>query len=231
VHWSVFTLPSFWRMVPLQGASDQIVAEERFKPGVLPELLRTASANPSPWIAQSRLSEALALLAFTSAQEAVQRTTSDDADGEAKAAATKLRAAIALAPQSPFLWVLLYSAETMQNGFDVGQLAYVRVSYALGPNEGWIAMRRNRLSLAVFSALDARMQEAVINEFAELVDSGFVDAAAMNLLTVGWPQKDRLLNGLSEVDIAAKTSLGRRLSAEGIKVRLPGIEYHERPWW
>jgi hypothetical protein len=57
-------------------------------------------------------------------------------------------------------------------------LLFLRMSYDLGPYEGWIAIKRNRVALAAFAALTSDLAERAISEFVGLVRWGLISEAA-----------------------------------------------------
>ncbi|WP_126259820.1 hypothetical protein [Bradyrhizobium sp. LVM 105] len=142
----------------------------------------------------------------------------------------KIRTALRENPMGSFLWLMLYSVGTARNGLDPKNISYLEQSYATGPNEGWVALRRNRLALAVFPVLSTLVQSEVISEFANTVDSDFIAEAELTLIGVGWTYKERLLSALESVDLASRQALRKRLSNDGIKVSIPGLQADERPW-
>ena len=109
-------------------------------------------------------------------------------------------------------------------------MSYLEQSYSTGPREGWIALRRNRLALAAFQMLNERMQDSVTAEFAGMVDSYFIGEAADNLQRAGWPQRERLLASLGDVDIMSRELFAKWLERNGVKVVVPGVKSNERPW-
>nr|WP_148667181.1 hypothetical protein [Bradyrhizobium amphicarpaeae] len=153
-----------------------------------------------------------------------------DIDEVQERAERKARKSLALNPSDSFLWLMLYSVASARRGTDVGNVHYVNASYFAGPHEGWIALSRNRLGLSIFPILDPSVQQLIVSEFAELVDAGFVEIPATNLMGVGWEERERLLNALRHVDPASKKRLYKRLRQDGVKVAIPGVEEEERPW-
>jgi hypothetical protein len=111
------------------------------------------------------------------------------------------------------------------------QLEYLRLSYRLGPNEGWVAARRNRLALAIFERLPPDLAEAAVSEFARLVD-GWVYPDSIALFTgPGWPIHDRLLASLKDVGELQREAFAKALYTQGYDVAVPGITAPEaRPW-
>lgn len=156
--------------------------------------------------------------------------SAEEADHEAAMADTKIKSSLEFNPADSFLWLMLYSMETAHHGFDEKTLGYLSQSYTTGPIEGWIALRRNKLALATFADLIGTTQQRVVSEFTGMVDSEFTDAAALNLMGVGWMQSERLLASIAVVNIVPRESFARRLAREGLMVRVPGVELEERTW-
>ncbi|WP_271594534.1 hypothetical protein [Bradyrhizobium sp. CCBAU 65884] len=230
VIWTANTLPIFWAAVPAKDVAARIQVGDRFKSGAISDVLASMQAASEPVIQRGDVRRAEALMRLRIAEEAVGRMALGEADREAAAAADRLKFALALDPADSFLWLMLYFLEIRRNGFDARTVDFLNQSYAAGPLEGWIALHRNRPALAAFSSLDEALRAKVLAEFATLVDSGFVEAAAINLVEVGWEQRHRLLASLANTDMAPREALAKRLSREGLKVSVPGIEMNERLW-
>lgn len=228
--WSAAALPSFRRMVPARDAAMRIIVDDRFRPGVLKNVLAGINAEPALMWPQPELIQARALIRLRLTEEAVVRKSSEEADLEISAAQDNVKSALAANPGDSFLWLLLYSVETARNGFDPQNVSHLNQSYAAGPHEGWISLRRNRLALAVFPMLGEPMRSLVTSEFAGMVDADFVDDSAVNLMGTGWRFREQLLGALGSTDVVSKQNLSKRLAADGVRLRIPGVEYDERPW-
>src|SRR5436305_10690694 len=66
-----------------------------------------------------------------------------------KAAVEAIRNSLACSPADPFLWLVLYALEPS------APVGYLSASYRLGPNEGWIAVKRNPVAFDAFAQLPA----------------------------------------------------------------------------
>lgn len=227
--WSLAALPSFRLAAPARLIVANVMADQRFRPGVLASALVRMKDDSAPGVVQSELLRAEALIRLQLAEEA-QKKSLEEADREVEKAENKLRASLSANPNDSFLWLLLHSVNMTQSGFDLNQSSYLMQSYTTGPYEGWISLRRNRLALAALPMLGAPMQERVIAEFAAMVDSNFIEEAALNLTAVGWAHQERLGASLAGVDLNARESLAKRLSKDGVKMKIPGIQTEDRPW-
>ncbi|MCK1616116.1 hypothetical protein IVA96_05450 [Bradyrhizobium sp. 159] len=228
--WSLAVLPSFWLTTPARAIAARIMEDQRFRPGALSDALSRITNDFAPFIVQPELLHAEALIRLQKAEEAIQRKSPDEADREVEKAENKLRASLSTSPNDSFLWLLLHSIEMTRNGFDTDHSSYLMQSYMIGPYEGWISLRRNRLALAALPMLGGTTQERVVAEFASLVDSDFIEDASLNLTTVGWVHRERLAASLAGTDIVARESFAKRLSKDGVKIKIPGIETQDRPW-
>ncbi|MBW7961824.1 hypothetical protein [Bradyrhizobium sp. BR 10261] len=230
VIWSLAALPSFWRVMPARELSTRILLDDRFKPGGLSRVLAPMEQQPAPFFVPHELARAEALIRLRLAEEAIERASSEDADREVVLTLKSVRSSLSLDPTDSFLWLMLYSVETTRNGFDRNNVSYLDRSYALAPREAWIALRRNKLALAIFPELSEPVQAKVTSEFAGMVDGDFIDDAALNLKTGGWLHRDRLLASLEQVNVIQRKALAKRLVGDGLKVRVPGVETDERLW-
>lgn len=228
--WSAFLLPALWSGAPAKDVAARILADDRFKPGTLSDVLASMQAHRQPLVRRSDVARSDALIRLRIAGEATARKNSEQADSFAAVADASLKSSLTLNPADSFLWLMLYSLEMMRNGFDVGTAGFLDQSYARGPLEGWIALRRNSLALAAFPGLSESIRNKVVSEFAGLVGSDFTEVAALNLMGSGWAQSERLLAGLVNVDLIPREAFVKRLSREGLKITLPGVEVDERLW-
>lgn len=224
--WSSALLPSFWLTTRVRDVSTRLVANEHFKPAALDAVLSWIEEQPGP--RRSILARVEALIRLRVLEEPIERMPTGNVDGELTAAEDRVRSALFLNPADGFLWLMLYSVETTRLGFSFKNLRYFDQSYTTAPREGWIALRRNRLGLSIFSALPEHSQQRVVSEFAGMVDSGFIDAAGANLAGVGWAQRDNLLASLIMTDIIPREALAKMLAREGVKASVPGVNIDER---
>jgi hypothetical protein len=230
VLWPSTALPSFWQAVSARAVSARILADERFRPGVLDQVLSRIEAEPQVARPQPDQVRAEALIRLRAAEEASQRKSPQEADRELGTAEDRLRSSLVLNPADSFLWLMLYRVENDRSGFDASNVRYLDQSYATGPREGWIALRRNRLALAIFPLLDEALQRKVVSEFASMVDSELTEEAALNLTGVGWSHRAKLLASLERVDIIPREAFAKRLARDGVKATVPGVDIPERIW-
>jgi hypothetical protein len=164
-------------------------------------------------------------------EDAVSQSDVRAANERMKALQFSVKRSLDCVPTDAFLWFIRYWLLITQGNAASDQLDNLAMSYRLGPNEGWIALRRNVFALAVYDLLPAHVQKDVRSEFASLVDSGFLKQAAHNLQGPGWPLRDVLLPELARTRLAVRQYLYRMLRAENIDVEIPGVERRENLMW
>ncbi|MCK1341630.1 hypothetical protein IVB38_38030 [Bradyrhizobium sp. 38] len=228
--WSVTVLPIFRSATSAREVTERIIADQRFKPGVLGEEFARREHEPERAVEQASFRRAQALLGLGVAEETIGKGSPEEADRQVIEAVERLRMSLELNPGDSFLWLMFYSIEIARAGFGIEKIAYLDQSYATGPHEGWVALRRNRLALSIFRLLGEPQKRRTVTEFAHMVGSDFIEAAAFNLTRVGWTNRDQLLGSLAAVDIASRQSLAKQLSNEGYKAIIPGIDAEDRPW-
>ncbi|MCK1269278.1 MULTISPECIES: hypothetical protein [unclassified Bradyrhizobium] len=222
-------MPSFSLTVPLHDIVARIIGDERFKSEALVEILSRMHATEQH-IMHPEFLRMEAVITFRIAEVAMPRAGSDAADLAMEAGKNKVRSALCMAPTDAFLWLMLYSVELERNGLEARTTRFLDQSYAAGPLEGWISLRRNKLALSAFARLDEAVQIQVMAEFAHMVDSNFTEVAALNLMGVGWARREQLLRSLTDVDTIPREAFAKILLREGLKVNVPGVEIDERPW-
>jgi len=221
-HWRQYSIEHVAGAI-LAGAHYNIEALDPVMPEVQaalkadrcePQALRAAAVVLLHVVEQSYSTEQLPLLD--------QRV--DDLDAA-------IRRSLGCAAADPFLWMVLFSIESARNGFRPEYLEYVRNSYDLGPHEGWIAVKRNRVVIAMFSRLPADIADMAIGEFAELVENQLYEPALDVLLGPGLAIRDRLLDRLAAVGRPQRVDFAVRIYAKGFDLAVPGIPAPgQRPW-
>lgn len=225
VLWSSVAIPSFWFIAPAREMTSRILADERFKKNVMADSVAQLEARQSLAVHSASLARARALMDLV----AIEIDGTDKIDHEFDASRARVRTALGLNPMDSYLWLRLYSSARLHDGADNVSIGLLRQSYGTGPLESWIALGRNRMALAVFPILDDVMQEKVLSEFAELVDSGFIDAAVAIVTGVGWVHRNRLMDSLRKSAIVEREALARRLARDGIPIIVPDAAVDERP--
>ncbi len=127
-------------------------------------------------------------------------------------------------PSRSFLWLADYWLQKLRSGGPAADFSLLQMSDMMGPNEGWIALRRVPLALGVFPSLPADLKGRTLVEFSGLVRSGLYQDAANILTGAGWPLHERLLDGLAMLDEGDRRRFAKVLEAKDIEgLAVPGV--------
>jgi hypothetical protein len=229
VAWGMYALPVFARQVPIERVATHVLAGDQFKSGVLTALLPQVEAAERAEPCSPAAMHSAAIIRTRIAEQAI--VDGDDIDTQLSALRGSIRRSLACSPADSFLWVVLYWVEINRNGFQPDYLKYLRLSYLLGPNEGWIALKRNGYALAIFHQLPPDIADMALAEFPRLLDSGFYAETVAIFTGPGWRERDILLPRLRDVAERHRQAFDRALYKLGYDVTVPGVTRRDpRPW-
>jgi hypothetical protein len=223
IWWGIVGFPVFWQDSSTERIANQVIAGDPFKIEILARQLpimdsieKSAYCRPaalrSAAIIQLRMVEATA-------------PPDEHSDEHLNSLRNIIRNSVSCAPADPFLWMVLYWVESAKNNFKPEHFKYLRMSYLIGPNEGWIAVKRNRIALASFSALPQDLAEAGISEFAGLVRSHFYSEAGDIVAGPARPIRGLLFARLRDIKEVDRQSFAKLLYDRGLDdILVPGIE-------
>jgi hypothetical protein len=231
ICWSVSVMPVFWSETAIAQAATHIIAGEVYKPEAMEALELSLGHDQSSALRSSMLSKA-AIIRLRSAEDAITVGDQNIIDRNLNTLGRAVDSELTNTPSDPYQWLVLFWLNNARNGFKPENLRYLKISYALGPYEGWIAIKRNRLALAIFSSLPVDLQEMAISEFVGLVRSQLYAEAADILAGPGWPIRQVLLAHLKELKEPDRRTLFKLLQDRNLDdLSLPGTEeQRRRPW-
>jgi len=225
----MYALPAFARQVPIQRVATHVLNGDPFKSRVLAELMPQVEAAERTEPCSPAVMRSAAIIRTRMAEQAI--ADGDDIDARLNALRDSIRRSLACSPADPFLWVVLYWVEINRNGFQPDYLKYLRLSYQLGPNEGWIALRRNGYALAIFHQLPPDIADMALSEFPRLLDAGFYAETVAIFIGPGWRERNILLPRLKDVAERHRQAFSKALYKLGYDVNVPGIARPDpRPW-
>ena len=222
VLWGVFELPSFWQNSSTQRMATQIIAGDEFKNETLIQHLPTLDSIQSSKICRPAALRGAAIVRLRIFERTEFASAQERTDAESKLMIS-IRSSLSCLPADAFLWLADYFVGVNEKGVEPEFLNALRQSYRVGPHEGWVAIKRNRVAFAAFSNLPSDLREAAMNEFVDMVhDSHFYDFAADILTGPAWPERDQILLAVSRLSDAKRADFYEVLKARGY-VRVPGI--------
>jgi hypothetical protein len=227
IAWAISAIPVYWAEAAFATAAQHILSGDKYSPEQMKLLKLQLVTTPADSLRPSSLSD-IATIRLRMAETGLTSGNAQLASSGFDDLGTALTAALAENPTNSFLWLTKYWLETTRAGNPAADLKFLRMSYALGPNEGWIALRRSPLALSAFSSLPDGLAAQVLAEFAGLVRSGLYYEAANILAGAGWAAHDKLLGNLVKVDEGSRRRFAKALESKDLDgVVVPGVE--ERP--
>jgi hypothetical protein len=231
VGWGSFVAPAVWRQASAAPLGPKIVAGERFKSGILEDYIERAKPDGPEGICQPVALRTLGLVRLRLAEEAITAGDRRSIDQTQSAAEAALRLSLACTPTDAFLWFGLFWLQNSERGLQDDNFRTLRMSYRVGPNEGWLSLRRNRIAIALYPGLSNDLKQAASDEFVQLVKSDLITEAADILAGPGRPVSSLLLARLQGVDQKKLRFLAMLLAAKGIDDPIPGLETSSKyPW-
>ena len=231
IAWGLFVFPVFWQQSSLETIARHIVAGDIFKGDVV-DSMKTGfvELGRDKWSRPSVLSSA-AVVDLRVLEQAIAKDDRKNLDTLMTTTDEMIRRSLTDTPADPFLWTVLFWLENTRSGFSKSHLQYLKMSYFLGPNEGWIGVKRNRFALALYPSLPKDLGEDAVHEFSRLVGSNYISEAADILGGPGWRVRDILLSGLKDVDEDSRQAFSKYIYKQGYDLAVPGVERPEwRPW-
>ena len=223
VAWALYAFDVSRAEATIAGSARSIRAGEKYSAGYL-DLLRsqldTVAAGLSGPQAFADAAVIRLRLVETDSASAGDVRASDRA-----ALAAALFAALRANPTDSFLWLVAYAlGDRDLRASDRGQ-KMLRMSYLTGPNEGWIAVKRNPIAIAAYASLPGDMAEQVLSEFARMLHSEFYLEAADVVAASGPDLRKLLLARTAELDEVHRRNLARALVSKDVEgVTVPGID-------
>lgn len=231
IAWSISAIRIYRAEPAFANSASAILAGDRFSSEQLKMLTQRVEAAPAGSLRSVALND-ITIIWLQLAEAAVRSGDARLAVGALDKLQVAVAAAIQASPTNSFMWVTDYWARSVRSGNKADGLKSLGMSYALGANEGWIALRRNPLALSAFTSLPDKLAERVLTEFAGLVRSGFYEQAANILAGSGESVRDKLLNRLIKVDDDDRRRFAKALASKGLDdIVVPGVEMHSsRPF-
>ena len=193
ITWRLVVFPGFWHTSVVQPVAADILEGERLKTEILLPLDPTLQLVERATCCQSTALRSTAIIQFFMWEQEKSGAARDSLRPE-----HLVIKSLSCTPTDSFLWLALFSAE-MQVGSTKDKFQYLRMSYRLGPHEGWIALRRNRVVVPILEKLPPDLATAAIKEFAELVENELYSDAAEIFLAADVKVRNRLVLGLTDV--------------------------------
>jgi hypothetical protein len=230
IVWGCRLIPVFWNEQSPYRVASKLLQGQPFKGQIVAEQVRKLEAEEQYFCSPARLRGVLILrlALLNDAISGSDESATASARGDVNDAA---RAALRCAPADSFAWLVLFRFDVGAHGLQPNDVTYLRLSYALGPNEGWIALWRNSLSILMLPQLPDDLKDEVIDEFVKLVDTGQFYQQTVSIFANAPPAvRNRIVEKLRLTKSIPHQFFARDLYNRGIDVGLPGGGKPSRPW-
>ena len=232
MSWGLATLPIFWRQSSVEQLASRVVERDPFSREFLLSRLSGATFTEKPSDCRPAGLRSAAIIRLRMAEQALADRDRSAIDGTLLESQAAIRRSLACSPTDSFLWLGLFWVTNAREGFNSRNLDYLRLSYRQGPNEGWIAIIRNRMTLALFASLPDDLKEKATLEFLAFIRTGLTEAAADIFIGSSSTIRDVLLTRVRTLDVASRQVFANSLRYRGFDdVNLPGIVQPEKPLW
>jgi hypothetical protein len=231
VFWGVTLLPVFWREAPLTALSSELLRGHAFSEQVLLDNARALppAENSRSCIPADLLDAMMLRLAIL--DEAIRSKDTKRIAAAYLPAYEATRSALLCAPSDSYSWLNLFWLDATVVNIQPKNANYLRLSYALGPNEGWICLRRNRLAVTAFGHLPADLQNDAIDEFVRLVDTGWAYSDVDDIFEKAPPEfQKRVAIALKSAKPYPRSVFVRTLRDRGVDIKIPGVDTPDHPW-
>jgi hypothetical protein len=224
IWWGILEFPLFWQDASIKGITERIIAGDPFKSEALAQQLPIIDRIKSATYCRPAALRSAAIIQLRMMETAAP---SERTNGHRTSLINVIRSSLFCTPADPYLWLALYSRENSENGSTTDGLKYLRMSYNLGPNEGWIAVRRNRIAFARFQQLPPDLKEKTIDEFAGMLKSSFFDQATDIFVGPAWPEREPILLRLASIPYGNRQVFADMLYSRGYDINVPGVKRPE----
>jgi hypothetical protein len=233
VAWGGLVLPIFWQQAPPHRVASEVLKGNGFKQQTLSdEANQVEAVEPSSFCSPAGLHSAV-VLRLAILDQAITAADRASIDSAYTGLYQLVRTELACAPSSSFGWLTLFWLDAIKRGITASNLQYLRLSYEYGPNESWIALWRNRLAVAVFARLPTDLQNAALDEFVKLVDTGNLYQETAGIFEHSQPAvQTRIVTRLKTVPLIYRQAFARVLYDKGMDVDIPDVNglRPTRPW-
>jgi len=223
LFWVSMALPTFRADAGIVEIAKAVVAGETFRPGLLDAIVSKAEGGEGSSFRSSVQGKAAVIL-LRLAEDTLRSNDKERSDKRLDSLTQIIDTALANAPSDPFLWLARFWVDDSRHGFTVRHVPDLRMSYNLGRYEGWIAIKRNPLALAILPKLPSDVSELTILEFVGLVRSGLVSEAADIAAGTSPGLRGLLFARLKELSLDQRRAFAHRFYVKELDdVPVPGI--------
>ena len=220
IAWGVFEFPALRQESTIKKIADRILAGDVYKYDILLKQSSLVESTQKPELCRPLTVRSAAVIRLRLA-EISDNAALGPAPVRNNLAVDAIRQSLACSPADPFFWLALYALEPS------APLNYLAASYRLGPNEGWIALKRNPVAFANFDELPDDLRPIVVQEFVRIVEMDAIDDAMKIFVGPAWDKRNLILSQMDQVPLRQRQRFQAVLTGAGYDVLVPGTRSDE----
>jgi hypothetical protein len=218
IVWGVSEFPALRQESTIKKIADRILVGDVYKYEIL--LKQSSLVDPAQ---RPELCRPLTVRSWAVIRLRLAEISDNAALGPAPVrtnlAVDAIRESLACSPADPFFWLALYALEP------AAPLKYLTASDRLGPNEGWIALKRNPVAFANFDELPEDQRRMVVQEFLRIVEMDTIVDAVKIFVGPAWDQRELILSQMDRVPLPQRQKFQAALTSAGYDVLVPGTRF------
>lgn len=197
--WGVLGLPSGEAADDLRDIGTRLLRQERFsQPGLVRKMEKAAAKSLSPCDTHSQ--RAMLLIEMPLTEAALRAGLVQDFDRHLHSLESRARNILSCTPRDSFVWLVLFTLETLHGRLDERSFAVLDMSYETAPSEAWIGIRRTGVAVPQLLVVPEPLRLKILGEFQQLIKDGFADSAARSYLGASQPIRAMLLARVEQLD-------------------------------
>jgi hypothetical protein len=218
VAWGVSQFSVLRQQSTIQKIADRILLGERYKYEILLKQASLVAPTQRPQLCRPLTVRSAAVIRLRLAEISVSASL-EPGPVRTNLAVDAVQNSLTCSPADSFFWLALYALEPS------APLNYLTISYRLGPNEGWIALKRNPVAFANFDELPENLRRMVVQEFLRIVEMDTIDDAMKIFVGPAWDNRELILSQMDQVPLRQLQKFQEALTSAGYDVLVPGARF------
>jgi hypothetical protein len=218
VAWGVSQFSVLRQQSTIQKIADRILLGERYKYEILLKQASLVAPTQRPQLCRPLTVRSAAVIRLRLAEISVSASL-EPGPVRTNLAVDAVQNSLICSPADSFFWLALYALEPS------APLNYLTISYRLGPNEGWIALKRNPVAFANFDELPENLRRMVVQEFLRIVEMDTIDDAMKIFVGPAWDNRELILSQMDQVPLRQLQKFQEALTSAGYDVLVPGARF------
>src|SRR6266849_1532346 len=179
IAWGVSEFPALRQESAIKKIADRMLVGDVYKYEILLKQASLVELTQTPELCRPLSVRSAAVIRLRLA-EISDNAALGLAPVRTNLAVDAIRQSLACWPADPFFWLALYALEPS------APLNYLTASYRLGPNEGWIALKRNPVAFANFDELPEDLRRMGVQDFLRIVEMEIFGEAIKIFVGPAW---------------------------------------------